>query len=228
MVYCKLVCGIGGREAAVEIISRKDAKAAGLKTYFTGKPCPHGHVDDRRVHDGGCCACHLLAARVRANIYYHRNLALEREKRNQRYHNNPEPGRMRSMARYRANPERAAEQAKTWAINNPARRREAYLRWQRNNPEKLSAQSHRRRARKRGAAGTHTAEEVIALLSKQKAKCAACGKGIRRAYHKDHIAPLARGGSNDIKNIQLLCAICNHKKGAKDPIEFAHKMGRLL
>jgi len=30
-----------------EIIRRQDAMARGLKKYFTGKPCSHGHVADR-------------------------------------------------------------------------------------------------------------------------------------------------------------------------------------
>jgi hypothetical protein len=37
---------------AYEIISRKEAKAAGLTRYFTGKPCKRGHVVERRVDTG--------------------------------------------------------------------------------------------------------------------------------------------------------------------------------
>lgn len=39
-----------------EIISRKDAIARGLKRYFTGKPCKHGHLSERYV-PGDCIAC---------------------------------------------------------------------------------------------------------------------------------------------------------------------------
>jgi len=31
----------------------------------------------------------------------------------------------------------------------------------------------------------------------------------------DHVTPLVRGGRNDIKNLQLLCSSCNHKKRDK-------------
>lgn len=34
------------------------------------------------------------------------------------------------------------------------------------------------------------------------------------ASHVDHIIPLARGGINDVTNLQLLCVPCNTKKGA--------------
>ena len=39
-----------------EIVTRAEARAAGLKYYFTGKPCPRGHVDTRLVK-GGCVPC---------------------------------------------------------------------------------------------------------------------------------------------------------------------------
>jgi hypothetical protein len=40
-----------------EIISRSEAKARGLKTYFTGKPCKHGHVAIRQTSNGSCREC---------------------------------------------------------------------------------------------------------------------------------------------------------------------------
>lgn len=41
----------------MRIISRRDALAAGLKRYFTGKPCKNGHVAERHVSGGGCVVC---------------------------------------------------------------------------------------------------------------------------------------------------------------------------
>jgi 5-methylcytosine-specific restriction endonuclease McrA len=40
--------------------------------------------------------------------------------------------------------------------------------------------------------------------------------------------PLARGGTNHRRNIQILCPSCNLRKGWKHPIDFAQEMGRLL
>jgi hypothetical protein len=45
-----------------EIISRKDAIAAGLSRYFTGEPCKHGHMAERRL-SGHCIPCRDAAAR---------------------------------------------------------------------------------------------------------------------------------------------------------------------
>lgn len=40
-----------------EIITRKEARALGLKQYFTGKPCVHGHVSKRNVISKSCLGC---------------------------------------------------------------------------------------------------------------------------------------------------------------------------
>jgi hypothetical protein len=42
---------------------RKEAKAAGLKTY-TGKMCPRGHGTERRTSDGKCPVCAREATRA--------------------------------------------------------------------------------------------------------------------------------------------------------------------
>lgn len=39
------------------VIDRRDAKHLGHKKYFTGKPCKEGHVSERLVANGICCAC---------------------------------------------------------------------------------------------------------------------------------------------------------------------------
>jgi hypothetical protein len=41
----------------MEIITRKEAIAQGLKFYFTGKECRQGHVSKRRSGNGGCEVC---------------------------------------------------------------------------------------------------------------------------------------------------------------------------
>jgi hypothetical protein len=40
-----------------KIISRSEAEAAGLKHYFTGKPCKRGHVAERFVSTKTCMHC---------------------------------------------------------------------------------------------------------------------------------------------------------------------------
>ena len=50
-------------------------------------------------------------------------------------------------------------------------------------------------------------------------QCQSCGKDrLRAKLSIDHIIPLAKGGSNDISNLQTLCLDCNRIKTDKiDP-----------
>lgn len=41
----------------MKIISRKEAKALGLKRYFTGMPCKNGHVAERYMQSSNCVEC---------------------------------------------------------------------------------------------------------------------------------------------------------------------------
>lgn len=41
----------------MNIISRRDAHAQGLKRFFTGTPCKRGHLTERFVSNGGCAIC---------------------------------------------------------------------------------------------------------------------------------------------------------------------------
>lgn len=44
----------------MDIITRDKAKELGLRLYFTGKPCKHGHVCDRYVGGKWCVECRRL------------------------------------------------------------------------------------------------------------------------------------------------------------------------
>lgn len=91
-----------------------------------------------------------------------------------------------------------------------------------------SARGHVRRARVRNAKGSFTADEILSLHKLQRGRCASCRNKLGPRFHRDHRMPIALGGSNSIDNIELLCAGCNLKKNAKDPIVWANQNGRLL
>jgi len=57
----------------------------------------------------------------------------------------------------------------------------------------------------------------VMVLNRDGWKCQLCGfKTKTRAFlHIDHKVALARGGTNEISNLQVLCAECNLKKGKK-------------
>lgn len=54
-------------------------------------------------------------------------------------------------------------------------------------------------------------EEVrIAVWRRDGGKCARCGSREKLEY--DHIIPVSKGGSNTVRNVELLCESCNRKK----------------
>lgn len=62
-------------------------------------------------------------------------------------------------------------------------------------------------------------ERIKAILrARDRGKCSKCSidliSELEANVHIDHIIPLARGGCNDIVNLQLLCDACNQKKSA--------------
>ena len=67
-------------------MERKQAKALGLSHYNTGKPCKHGHYEDRRVSDRVCMACD----RVNKKTFAQNNKDVMAERKRKFYEQNKE------------------------------------------------------------------------------------------------------------------------------------------
>jgi len=72
--------------------------------------------------------------------------------------------------------------------------------------------THQRRASRRGTKGSHTQAEWEARLELYDYRCAYCGRRGGRLT-RDHVLPLARGGTDYIANIVPACRACNGLKG---------------
>lgn len=112
---------------------------------------------------------------------------------------------------------------------NPERHRRHQREWKSRNPESVTSQVATRRSRRRGNPGNGwTPDDVREIKRLQRGRCALCRCTLGKHFHRDHIVPLARGGAHDRRNLQLTCAPCNLSKSARDPIEHAQSLGRLL
>ena len=60
--------------------------------------------------------------------------------------------------------------------------------------------------------------DLIAAMQRSDGRCVACGS--KEDLEVDHIIPVAKGGTNDTENLQMLCKPCNMSKGAKSMEEW--------
>lgn len=206
--------------------ARRAAKEAGLKRYFTGKPCKNGHIAERQVSNGVCVECFagIILKKYREDHY---DKTLER---NRKYRaDNPEWAKEQNRKFYAANKEQHSAQAKVWRAKNQEKIKAEKIKWREENREAHRTQRRNRRARKRNNGGSHTTADILDILRLQKFKCAACPTSLKnQPYHVDHIIPLSKGGSNDRRNLQILCVPCNLEKSALDAHVFMRRKGKLL
>lgn len=199
-----------------------EAIESGATYYFTGEPCARGHIAPRLAKTGACREC----GREKYRAWIGKNKAEKNRKDRSRLYPShaPERARERWIKWYEANREKKRQADKVWRSANPGYDSVVYAR----NPEKAAVKDGNRRARKLQAEGAYTASDVKRIRTLQGDRCGYCRAKLMGKGHVDHIVSLARGGSNWPNNIQLLCQHCNLSKGARDPMEFARTVGKLL
>jgi 5-methylcytosine-specific restriction endonuclease McrA len=190
--------------------------------YFSKKGCKRGHNSARYVSTGDCVVCAREAATRR---YAEKKIEIV------------------ALRKKNYDPKKALAQSQKWQLANKEKVIASRKRYYRKHRTRLLAQNKaahhknpqlkmtRKRnylARKRAAAGKHSATDIAIIFKLQRGHCAYCRLPIARKYHVDHIEPLARGGTNWPRNLQLLCATCNTSKQATDPIDFAQRKGMLV
>ena len=171
-----------------------------------------------------CKSCH----KARMLAYHVANREAAKARQAAYRTSTPEKTKARKAVWYAANSERASARRAAWYAANretarvsgaayrAAHREETRARdaaYRAANPEKMAVNDHRRRARKRDALGSFTAAEFALIVKRQRGRCAECCD--KAKLTRDHIIPLAAGGSNFAFNIQGLCHPCNVRKGAR-------------
>lgn len=241
---------MANEEYSLEIVSRKEAIELGLKYYCTGRLCKRGHASVRFVNGSRCILCAKTSSQEYRASHRERYRELDRrqkkkdreklkERDKRRYWSNPERARKRLKLYYSANAETIKEKARNATrikkINNDPvylktiiENRVRVKKWRQNNRERVRTHLRNQKAARKLSIGSHTAADIEQILKWQYGKCALCRIIVGTKYHVDHIVALARGGSNNRQNLQVLCATCNLKKGAQDQIDMMRSLGRLL
>lgn len=220
-------------------ISRADAVKKGLTRYFTGKPCPHGHISERMISSYGCCECNTQKyydnhekekerSRKKAAIYNAENKEKILEKAKERYYSDIESHRKRSREYSRNNKDKRAAYKKK-NRDNIRRSTKEY----KSRPEVVTLEFIRRclarvqdnfggrRAKYEKVIG-YTMEELAAHIEKQFKEGMSWDN--RSEWHIDHIRPIKSfldagitnpAVINALSNLQPLWAEDNLSKGAK-------------
>lgn len=169
------------------IIKRKEAIQQGLVSYFTGKPCPKGHIAERNIKAKRCNVC----------LYeQHRNWVGRNKEWKIDYDKN-----------YREENKIAiSEKTKQRNKRNRTQRTEYMRKWREANRGRNRAIDAKRRAAKVLATPSWSqSEEIIKFYE-------GCPKG----YEVDHIYPLISDkvcGLHVIANLQYLTSYENAAKG---------------
>ena len=174
-------------------MNRQKAIKAGAATYFTGKPCKHGHIAERQTISGTCVTCYKITRKDVQKQYREKN-------------------REKIVATYRKRMEQEDIKLQTLQYHRN---------WSKQNRNKCTfwTASYRQSKLKRTPKWLNAAElfEIECVYS----YCAALN-AIGLDYHVDHIVPL-RGklvsGLHTPANLQILPAKDNKRKANSFVIE---------
>lgn len=135
----------------------------------------------------------------------------------------------RLKERQEANKEEKRVYDREYRKRNPDKCLERAAAWRKANPLKRAATIHNYSARRRKQTKGGVSTAALAKWTEaQKKVCYWCDSKCAKGFHVDHYIPLSKGGPHELGNLVIACGPCNLKKNAKDPLDFAQEIGRLL
>jgi regulator of replication initiation timing len=196
----------------LKVISRKEAREKGLKSYFTGLKCCNGHISTRNTKNGSCLDCKRQHKKDNLELY------------------------IASFKKHQdKNKDKIQERSYAWKDKNPDIIRESKRNWRRRNPfqgfvrDTLSRVERLSGKKKVGFKGV---ELILGYDQKEfKDHIESLWQdgmhwGNRSEWHIDHIKPVSlfiKEGVTDISkinalsNLQPLWAADNLRKGKSYP-----------
>lgn len=135
--------GPTGRPRKLISAKLKEAKALGLKRFFTEQTCARGHLEEYSVSSLSCIECKKL--------YYQKNRERAAASGKKRRREHAEEVRAYQIKWQKSNPEKMKEYNRKWLAENYERKVESRRKWQTENRDRHLA-SIRSRSRKATAA----------------------------------------------------------------------------
>jgi hypothetical protein len=178
----------------MQMISRSDARAAGLLKFFVGEPCSQGHIADRYVSSGKCVQCNSERCAKRRTekadqvkeekrAYYEANKELLSEQRKAKYRAAPDAAIARSRRRFQEKRQEVLEQNREHRRKNWERIKES------RRARHASEQSARKAAKIKRTPQWLTERDRLALRAKYaEARWMTIRTGIK--HEVDHYYPL--------------------------------------
>ncbi len=169
--------------------------------------------DGLQRHCKKCCA--VYAAKHRAKP----GNKLKAKKYNEEYREkNADELEKKRVKYYAKNAEAKKEYRKRYYLENKDRELARQAQWVRDNREKINGLGSAYRARKFGADGASTCDQIKSRFDYYGNKCIYCGS--TDSLQIEHRIPLYRGGTNWPANLAPACKSCNCKKGTKTEKEY--------
>jgi len=165
---------------------RAAAISAGMTTYFTGRPCKHGHITNRCTANGQCIEC---------------SKKIQKETLRRKLEKNPDYYRKK----YAENPEKYRAISAKYRSENPEKIKEINKRSIQNRKPQRAAAEMLRLARKLQATPSWLSKEQLFLISQYYVAAKQFGKKLA----VDHIVPL-RG--KDVCGLHVPWNLCLRTK----------------
>lgn len=182
------------------IITRAEAIKREMQRYFTGRPCKHGHIDERYTNSRICLECSRLNSKSYQENNQEKELIRSRKKRKDNLE--AERKRNREYQRRKREEDLEGEQAKAreWRESNPEKQRE-YTRKRLLKPgvrisfnirrAMIDSIGDKKAGRPWESLVGYTIDELMAHLERLFAPGMSWENYGRKGWHIDHIIPLA-------------------------------------